>query len=433
MIRKIHGWGGCPSIHAEIISCTSRQKTASSIHGKSEIIARGNGRSYGDASISRSVFSTLSLSNVIEFDPARGVLEAEAGILLKNILELIIPFGYFLPVTPGTQLITLGGAIAADVHGKNHLTAGSFSNHLLSFQILDHSKKIVTCSRSENSNLFWETCGGMGLTGIIITALIKLKPIESTYLRSNIQKVTGINSLLTKFKNQQGEYSVAWLDSFQKVDSIPAVFTTADHIPFFDLPKNLQKKPLTFKSKQQITIPFHAPSFALNYKIGRLFNTFYLKRKIEADRLQTAKLASFFFPLDTIKNWPLLYGKKGLLQYQFVIPFSGAEECITEVLKRIHQAAIYPFLSVIKMFGEVDDRSVMSFPMPGFTLAMDFKWSPDVLNIFNDLDQIVLEYGGKIYLAKDARMNANTFKRMYKRWVTHHDYYKSLLSYRLEI
>lgn len=433
MIRTIHGWAGNPGINAEIISCPSQEKVASSIHGRSEIIARGSGRSYGDASLARSVFSTLSLNNILEFDPDQGIIQAEAGILLSDILKLIIPFGYFLPVTPGTQMITLGGAIAADVHGKNHTSAGSFSNHLISFEILDHTGKIIACSQSQNDQLFWQTCGGMGLTGIILNATLRLKSIESSYLKFSNQKVFGIGSLLHLFNVHQCEYSVAWLDTFHESDKIPAILTTADHLPFFDLPKKLQKRPLTYQSKHQITIPFPLPSFVMNHQTGKLLNRFYLTRNTNITGEQISEQSSFFFPLDIIKNWPLLYGKKGFLQYQFVTPFADAERCIAEVLRKISQTGIYPFLSVIKMFGNTDDNAVMSFPMPGFTLALDFKWAQNVLELLLDLDQIVLEYGGRVYLAKDARMSAHTFKRMYDSLVPHNHYYKSLLSQRLEI
>jgi FAD/FMN-containing dehydrogenase len=434
-LKTIGGWGNYPRIKAEIHSAGNLSQVIDHIKNKSNIIARGNGRSYGDAALSDTILSTLHLSRITRFDGDAGILTAEAGVLLKNILDLIVPQGYFLPVTPGTQYITLGGAIAADVHGKNHSLAGSFSNHVLEFDLVDDTGTLITCSPHRNTSLFWNTCGGMGLTGIIVKATIQLIKIESCFLKINQTSFVGLETLLDHFQaNSKKGYSVAWIDALaQGKNKIRSVHTLGQHLNLTDLPDSLTPNALLLKNTPTFEIPFTCPSFTLNKTFLKFFNHHYLVKNSRAQANQIVHFNSFFFSLDTIGSWYRLYGRKGFLQYQFVLPPDQCIRGFAKIFQKIRSHSEAVFLAVLKRLGPTDPNSIMSFPMPGFTLALDFKFSHKTLDLLNDLDEIVLEYGGRVYLAKDARMEAKIFKASYPKIVTRNNYFRSKLSDRLEI
>ncbi|MBK8502398.1 MAG: FAD-binding oxidoreductase [Saprospiraceae bacterium] len=433
-MQIIHGWANYPKIEAEVRSADNPSQVFDAITGQSSIIARGNGRSYGDASLSELVFNTLPLSNIIQFDRNAGILQTESGVLLKKILDLIIPKGYFLPVVPGTKDITVGGAIAADVHGKNHPSAGSFSNFVIGFDLLDNTGKVIHCSPNENNSLFWNTCGGMGLTGIILRASLRLKKIDSSYLKLKRTPLVGLEHLLDQFYVHEDKgYSVAWIDALLHSKQPRSIFTFGQHLAPSELPGSLKKKPLQPISGSTFEIPFHCPSFFLNRNVLKVFNAVYFHSNKRSVRKEILHIDSFFFSLDTLGHWYRLYGKKGFLQYQFVLPHDQSLKGLNQIFRKVKASGEPAYLAVLKMLGPSHPDSSMSFPLPGFTLAMDFKASQKTFDLLNTLDKVLLDHGGRLYLAKDARMSPKTFRATYPKIVTRNSYFRSLLSDRLEI
>jgi hypothetical protein len=434
-LKTIAGWGNYPRIKAEIKSASDLSQVIDRIKSQSNIIARGNGRSYGDAALSTTVLSTLHLNRIVQFDIDKGTFTAESGVLLKNVLDLIVPQGYFLPVTPGTQYITLGGAIAADIHGKNHPFLGSFSNHVLKFDMIDEKGTLITCSPYQNSSLFWNTCGGMGLTGIIIKATVQLMKIKSSFLKIKKTSLVGLEALLDHFRlHSQDGYSVAWVDTTaQENNKIKSIHTFGQHLNAIELPAPIKNKALQLKSTPIFEIPFVCPSFTLNQGVLKVFNHYYFAKNSGTESNQIEHFNSFFFALDAIGSWYRLYGPKGFLQYQFVLPYDQCQHGFDKVFQKVRVCGEPVFLAVLKMLGESHPDSIMSFAMPGYTLALDFKYSQKTLNLLNDLDKIVLDFGGRVYLAKDARMQAKIFKATYPKIVTRNNYFRSMFSDRLEI
>ncbi len=416
-LKKISNWGRTPEIEAEVCSTANVEEVANFIEGRSQFIARGNGRSYGDASLQHSVFSTLQLRKIIAFESQTGILQAECGLLLSDILQYCIPKGFFLPVLPGTRYVSLGGAIAADIHGKNHQQAGNFSKHLLSLDLLNEQGQIISCSRQNNADLFWQTCGGMGLNGIILRATLQLKKIETTYWAKETYQLKDWDQLLDIFETKgKDRHSVAWLDTCRGPADCPrSIMTLGRELSLADLPPALQTKALDPGHSPSLSWPINGPSFLLNSWTLRAFNTLYYTLQKNKNTHDILRYDSFFFPLDGLQNWNRLYGKKGFLQYQFVLPLSQSREGILAILKTIRKSREQSYLSVLKRFGTVEPQAVNSFPMPGYSLALDFKRTPTIFALLDQLDQMVIERGGRLYLAKDARMSATVFKQSYSK------------------
>lgn len=428
---QVTSWGLFPKTETSLISTDRTGSVYDLIRNKAGLIARGNGRSYGDSALHDCVFSTLKLNRFLAFDKTNGTITCEAGVLLDEVISLIVPAGFFLPVIPGTRFITIGGAIASDVHGKNHAQSGCFSRHLISFELLTGSGEIQSCSKTENEILFHQTCGGMGLTGIILRATIQLEKIETAFIRQRTIKTKSLNETLQAFeKNADSPYSVAWIDCISSGEkSGRGVLTIGEHASATDL-AGKKKALLAVHSKPGINIPFFFPSFVLNPLSIALFNRFtYFKAKNNEEKI--VHYAPFFFPLDAIENWNRIYGRKGFLQYQFVIPFEHAAAGLNEILNTIRSSKQKPFLSVLKIFGEADPGFPMSFPMHGYSLAMDFKMNAGLFPMMDRLDEIVLKYKGRLYLTKDARMKPAAFHQMYAA-NSHDPLFQSQQSQRLE-
>lgn len=371
-------------------------------------IARGLGRSYGDSALASHVVQTRQLDHFLDFDADSGVLTCAAGVSLDTILHHFTPRGWFLPVVPGTRFVSVGGAIASDVHGKNHHLDGTFGQHVQSLRLLLANGEIIHCSSTENSALFHATCGGMGLTGIILDATILLRRVPGSAVMQRTLRTRNLREVIELFDaNVSTTYSVAWLDCLARGSALGrSLLFLGEHA-----------KDGRYQAPRSggISVPFSSPAFLLNRYSMNAFNALYYQRPINSEREQRIEAGNYFFPLDSIAHWNRLYGKRGFLQYQFVVPDESAHEAITRVLSTSSAAGKGSFLSVLKKFGPGNDN-LLSFPMQGYTLAMDFKWERTLLPMLDELDRIVLDHGGRLYLAKDARMSAEIFRQGYPRW-----------------
>ena len=407
MKQKITNWGNFPVVEKEMKSEDSLQKIKDFVLSHKEVIARGNGRCYGDASLGENIFSTKRLNKFIGFDKIEGVLECEAGVLLSDILEISVPQGYFLNVTPGTKFVSVGGAIASDVHGKNHHSEGCFSEYVLEFKLMKENAEVITCSREENTEDFWATVGGMGLTGIILSAKIKLKNIETAYIRQESIKADNLDEIFQLFEESEGWlYNVAWIDCLQKGENIGrSILMRGYHALREEVPPKLHKNPLKNPRKIMPTIPFYFPSWVLNSFTIKIFNWLYYNKQTKKSVEGFVHYEPFFYPLDVINEWNKIYGKKGFIQYQMVIPKEKGKEGMRKILETIADSGNGSFLAVLKLFGKNNPKAYNSFPMEGYTLALDFKVNDKLKSLVEELDKIVEEFGGRIYLTKDSMSN----------------------------
>lgn len=403
-IQKVANWGNFPVVEKNIKSEDSLSKIQDFVKNNNQIIARGNGRCYGDASLSDNILSTKRLNKFISFDRINGILECESGVLISEILEVIIPQGYFLYVTPGTKFISVGGAIASNVHGKNHHSEGCFSEYLLEFDLLDEKNEILKCSKQENPEKFWATVGGMGLTGIILSAKFKLKNIETTFIRQESLKAENLDEIFELFENSESwTYNVAWIDCLQKGNNIGrSILLRGEHVLRHEISEKNGENPLKIVSKIQPKIPFFFPDFILNSFTVKIFNWLYYSKQNRKEVKQIVDYETFFYPLDFVQNWNKIYGKKGFIQYQMVIPKEKGKEGMRKILETIAKSGNGSFLAVLKLFGKNNPQAYNSFPMEGYTLALDFKVNDNLKNLVGKLDQIVEDFGGRIYLTKDA-------------------------------
>lgn len=401
---KIHGWGHYPSIEAKVLKPAFLSDCNHSL--TASLIPRGMGRSYGDSANAACVLQTTYLDHYIHFDAKLGILTCEAGVSLRELLKLIIPKGWFLPVTPGTSFVTVGGAIASDVHGKNHHLAGTFSQHIKSISILLGTGEIATTSAADKPDLFHATCGGMGLTGLILTATIQLKPIRSSNIQQTTIKANCLETIYEQFENhQKSTYSVAWIDCLAKGPKLGrSVLLLGEHA---------EDKQLEVNMSNAITVPTYMPSQLLNQVTVEAFNTFYYAKSTNQKKL--VPYQPYFYPLDKLNDWNKLYGKSGFVQYQFVLPKTAGIGGMRKILSKIAESGTGSFLAVLKMFG-AQNQNLLSFPMEGYTLALDFKMNTQTVSLIKELDTMVADLSGKIYLAKDALMSEFTFKSTYPNW-----------------
>jgi FAD/FMN-containing dehydrogenase len=414
MKKEISNWGNYPKIKVEELSFSTPSQLENIIKENKGMIARGMGRCYGDASLSNQhIINTLKFDKIIEFDIQSGIFEAQSGISFDTILEFIIPKGWFLPVTPGTKYITLGGAVASDIHGKNHHAEGSFSRHILNMQIITHEGKTLTCSPRENEDLFWATCGGMGLTGIIQTVRFQLKKIETSFIKQIQVKAKNLDHIIELFEKYQNyTYSMAWIDCLKGGNSFGrSIMMAGEHALLEDLKPEQKSNPLILASKPKLIIPFDFPNFALNTLSVKAFNFLYYNIHASGISEKIIPYNPFFYPLDSILHWNRMYGKKGFVQYQFVLPLENSRKGLVEILSKIRKRGMGSFLAVLKLFGE--QENLISFPMKGYTLALDFPVQKGLFPFLDELDEIVLSYQGRLYLTKDARMKSEVFHKSY--------------------
>ncbi|MBV8251104.1 MAG: FAD-binding oxidoreductase [Chitinophaga sp.] len=412
MQKRLANWGNYPAIASEESTFTQEEQLRSFVSDNHELIARGNGRCYGDASLGKHSISMLKYDKVLLFDTQKGILETQAGVTLDQLLDIIVPKGWFLPITPGTKFITIGGAVASDVHGKNHHVDGAFSNHIIDMDVITGTGETVTCSPTQHTELFWATCGGMGLTGVITRVKFDLKKIETAYIKQTQIKAKNLEDVIRLFEEYKHyTYSMAWIDCLKKGDAFGrSILIVGEHAQPAELNDKQRKAPLTLPAKRKLTIPFNLPSFILNTLTVKIFNWLYYNKNLKREINNVVPYEPFFYPLDAILHWNRGYGKAGFVQYQFVLPLEHKDGLVA-ILKRISDKGWGSFLAVLKVFGNQD--SLISFPMEGYTLALDFPVRKGLFEFLDELDEIVLQYGGRLYLSKDARMKQEVFWKSY--------------------
>lgn len=402
---SFESWGMYPQIENTVFKFDKEATLARLITEHDELIAYGNGRSYGDSALNQKIIHVKPYDYFIDFDPEGGLLHVQAGALLSEILEAFVPRGWFLSVTPGTKLITVGGAIASDVHGKNHHIAGCFSQCVEEFRIMPADGKIVNCTRETTPELFKATCGGQGLTGIILDAKIRLKRINSKHIDQTTIKTLNLEETFDAFETyKESPYSVAWIDCLAGDSEMGrCLLMTGDF---------MNDGQLDYRNKRNLSVPFNFPKLALNKWSVRAFNTLYHGKTGKKISRKKVDIDAFFYPLDAIGNWNRIYGKSGFTQYQFILPKATSFEGLKEVLRTVAASGKGSFLAVLKLYGPANDN-YLSFPMEGYSLTLDFKIEKGLFELLDRLDEIVLRHNGRIYLAKDARIKKEIFEQGY--------------------
>tara|TARA_R110000796_G_scaffold241303_1_gene362662 strand:+ start:16977 stop:18284 length:1308 start_codon:yes stop_codon:yes gene_type:complete len=414
MSIKRYSWGRYPDFPQTPYTCSWRDglgAVVASAAAQGTTLGYGNGRSYGDSCLAESdrVVQMAAINRFIEVDWQRGVVVAEAGITLGEILATSIPRGWFLSVTPGTQFVTLGGAVANDVHGKNHHNRGSFSTCVNRFGLL-RAGEFLVCSLADNPHLFAATIGGLGLTGIIAWVEIQLRPVISSQIDTHTRRFDNLTEFfdLSRELDPQHEYSVAWVDCLASGQARGrGVYMGADHAVYGDL---AVERPVNRR------IPFTLPVSLVNSFSLRAFNSAYWHRHSAKISQRRTGYQSFFYPLDSVLYWNRIYGNKGFQQYQCVVPDAEAEPAMDELLKIIANARQGSFLAVLKRCGNTPSSGLLSFPMPGFSLALDFPHKAELGPLFSRLDAVVREARGRLYPAKDAHMSGDDFRTAYPAW-----------------
>jgi FAD/FMN-containing dehydrogenase len=412
--KELSGWGRFPRAYCEL---QRPERYADLGAASTPTIARGQGRAYGDAALNAAhrVILTERLNRLLAFDPQSGVLRAEAGLTMQELLAFALPHGWFPLVTPGTKYVSLGGCVAADVHGKNHHHDGAFSSSVLSLELINADGTRMRCSREENSEAFWATIGGMGLTGIIGEVELQLRPVESAYIRATHHAAKNLKHAFELFEqHDSASYSVAWIDLQAKgTEQGRSVVMLGEHAATDELDRAFQKAPLNIKARGSRRIPFDMPTWLLNPVTIGAFNNLYYRMEGGKSAPFIVDYDKFFYPLDALEEWNRLYGKRGFLQYQCVVPKEGALEALSQLLDTLAASKHPAFLGVLKKMGAASG-GLLSFPMEGYTLALDLPNSGDeLLELLQQFDAIVRAAGGRVYLAKDARLNAETLRTMY--------------------
>lgn len=443
--RELSGWGRFPVCNCQVTRPEKRRELLDATQSRAvvDIIARGLGRSYGDAAINQGsgVITAAKLDRFLGFDSQTGVLHAEGGASFADIVETFVPRGFFLNVAPGTKYVTLGGAIACDVHGKNHHRVGAISNFIEEIELLVASGKILICSRDENAEVFWATLGGMGLTGIIVSAKMCLMPIESAWIETKYTRTANLSDTLAAFeKGADAEYSVAWIDCLSTgTDLGRSVVIEGAHASGERALQEIKGDVMALEIPKKKGVPIDLPNFLLNPWTVKKFNDLYYANHPTETKLTS--LETFFYPLDKIENWNKIYGSRGFVQYQCVVPLDNAEATLTELLETIASSGQVAFLAVLKRMGKADNAP-LGFAMDGYCLALDIPMTPDTLDFYQQLNEITVTAGGRVYLAKDAATSPAQFRQMYprlgelekvKRHLDPDDRFASSLSRRLEI
>jgi FAD/FMN-containing dehydrogenase len=378
------------------------------------VLAYGKGRSYGDSCLNDGgvLLDTTGLDRFIRFDVDNGILRCEAGVTLQSVLRLILPAKWFLPVTPGTQFVTVGGAIANDVHGKNHHRAGSFGCHVHRFELLRSDRGKVLCSREHNEDLFEATIGGLGLTGLILWVEFQLKRVPGPWIDSEQIRFSGLEEFfeLSAASDESYEYTVAWLDCISTGKRLGrGMFMRGNH-------STTRREDARVRRAAQSVYGFDPPEILISRPTIRAFNWMYFHRQLRRIRRNTVHFERFFYPLDQIADWNRLYGRRGFLQYQFVVAYEK-REAVREILTLLANSREVCTLSVLKVFGEVRSPGLLSFPRPGVTLALDFPFQgQSTLDLCEHFDQVVKRNAGAVYPAKDARMSSESFQTYFPRW-----------------
>jgi decaprenylphospho-beta-D-ribofuranose 2-oxidase len=410
---ELSGWGRYPRYSGDVVRPGTPGELALLQRDLQTYVARGNGRAYGDAAIGAGLTLDMRrLDRMRAFEASSGLLTVEAGVLLADIIDRFLPRGFFPAVVPGTRFVTVGGMIAADVHGKNHHRVGGFGDHVLALKLMLPSGETVLCSREENAGLFRATIGGMGLTGTIIETTIRLTKVETGWIRQRTAKADDILSavrILTT--NENASYAVAWVDCLSKGNALGrSLVYLGEHVGLNELQERKPGAKIYPSGRGRgIVVPLEAPAFLLNRHSIRVFNGLRYARASTGEEF--IPWEPYFFPLDSLDQWNRLYGRRGFLQYQFVLPHGTATRVLPEMMEEIASSREASFLAVLKTLG--NGGGLLSFPMPGVTLALDFPVSDGIFSLLERLDRLVVEGGGRLYLAKDARQRPETFEASY--------------------
>jgi decaprenylphospho-beta-D-ribofuranose 2-oxidase len=414
--RLLAGWGMTAPTAAEVVPL-DRAGAALAYPGPRGVVARGLGRSYGDAAQNAggTVLDSTTHDRLIAIDPATSTAQVASGVSIDRLLRRVVPLGFFVPVTPGTRLVTIGGAIAADIHGKNHHRDGSFAGHVQSLTLATPTgTRVVEPDRDHE--LFWATAGGMGLTGAVLDATITLPPIETSLLRVDTDRTADLDGVLALMDegDHRYHYSVAWIDCLARGRHLGrSVLTRGDFARLEDLPRDRRDRPLDYDARIKIEAPPVFPSGLVNPWTMRIFNEAVYRKAPRRRRDELQTIPQFFHPLDAIGGWNRMYGRRGFLQWQFVVPF-GAEDTLRQVIEGLSRAGAGSAFAVLKRFGPADPGP-LSFPAPGWTLALDFAVVPGLNDLLDRLDTDVVAAGGRVYLAKDSRVRRSLVPTMYPR------------------
>ena len=404
--EKIKGWGGYPIVSANVFRPERIGDLIEFINRDNRtLLARGGGTSFGDASINNDGINIdmHRLNKMLHFDPENGVLHCQSGVALQDIIKTFLHKGWFLHVTPGTQFATVGGCVACDAHGKNW-KAGSFHNIVTGLRLMLDDGSIICCNKKENSDIYLATFGGMGMTGIILDVHLQLKRISSSYMDVETIRFSNLKELfnLQQESMDSCEYLFSWLDSHAEGKSLGrGILQRANHCVDEDL---------QYKKKRIVSVPFYMPKYTVNkYSVAAFNNMYYAI--VGNEKKKRLYLNDFFYPLDGLANLYRIYGKKGFIEYQVVVPPDEAYEAILELLKNIAKSKLGSTIAAVKPLIKSD--GLMSFPIDGFTLAVDFVHSDNLWHLLDKLDRIVVASGGRVYLAKDARLSGECFREMY--------------------
>jgi FAD/FMN-containing dehydrogenase len=416
---SFESWGRYPKLEASIVPLQWTCDFPLRPPPPTRMLPVGAGRSYGDVCLlahgtllrTRGPGLSGGMDRLLDFDPATGILCCEAGTTLGEILDFAVPRGFFLPVSPGTKFVTVGGAIANDIHGKNHHVAGTFGRHVPRFELVRSDGTRLICSIAQNANWYAATIGGMGLTGLIAWAEIRLRPIVSRKIQYTGIKFSGIEEFVALSEAySKSEYTVSWIDCIGAGKNFArGIFMAGDHAAMGG--------PLKRSRPSKLALPMDLPEFMLNRRSVGLFNSLYYNKQRSKMKTALVDYEPFFYPLDKLQGWNRMYGSNGLLQFQCVLPWEPGQAGLVRVLETISASGRASFLAVLKVFGDVPSPGVMSFPKPGITLALDFPIREQVsFNLLDQLSGITLEHGGRMYPAKDATMTASQFQAFYPQW-----------------
>ncbi|MEU0768024.1 FAD-binding oxidoreductase [Streptomyces albogriseolus] len=418
---SVTGWGRTAPSAARLIRPRTFEEAVLAVRGCGARggIPRGLGRAYGDAAQNAGgeVFDMTGLDRIHAIDADGGTVLCDAGVSLHRLMEVLLPLGWFVPVTPGTRYVTVGGAIGADIHGKNHHVSGSFSRHVLSFELLTADGQVRTVV--PGTPLFEATAGGMGLTGVILTATVRLQPVRTSWMTVDTERASDLDDLMARLADtdHRYRYSVAWIDLLARGKATGrAVLTRGDHAPLDALPRSarVRREPLSFRTSRLPAAPSFVPEGLLSRTTVGLFNELWYRKAPRARTGELQRIPAFFHPLDGVPHWNRIYGRGGFVQYQFVVGH-GREETLRRIVRRISERRCPSFLAVLKRFGDADP-GWLSFPAPGWTLALDIPASLPGLGAFLDeLDEEVAGAGGRVYLAKDSRLRPDLLAAMYPR------------------
>jgi decaprenylphospho-beta-D-ribofuranose 2-oxidase len=416
---SVTGWGRTAPTTAYLLHPRTREEAAAAVRewGARGGIARGLGRAYGDAAQSAggTVLDMTGLDRVHSVDAAAGRVTCDAGVSLHRLTEVLLPLGWFVPVTPGTRQVTVGGAVGADIHGKNHHVSGSFSRHVESLELVTADGSVRTVR--PGSDLFDATAGGMGLTGVILSATLALHRVETSLMSVDTERAADLDDLMARLASgdHRYRYSVAWIDLLARGRATGrAVITRGEHAPRAALPARARRAPLAFRPGRLPAAPRFVPGGLLNRTTVRAFNEFWFRRAPRHRSGELRRLSAFFHPLDAVPHWNRVYGRNGFVQYQFVVGH-GHEETLRRIVRRIARRGCPSFLAVLKRFGAADP-GWLSFPRPGWTLALDIPAGlPGLGTFLDELDEEVAGAGGRVYLAKDSRLRPELLETMYPR------------------